>query len=158
MIGLMSTQARRQSGQGDVQVNVLPAPIKGMDGRSNVAVDNPENCIIATNLMPAEYGMRSRFGWREHQVGLETGVGTGLGVRTIIPFSSTVTSGASDKLFAATNEGIWDVTASGAAPVLKQPFINQGAEAGFCTYIHNTNAAGAISLLVADRVNGLFVY
>jgi hypothetical protein len=69
--------------------------------------------------MPDEAGMRVRFGYREFVLGIEE-VHLAWGVGTMIPMEGI--AGADDKLFCATNEGIWDVTAYNTAPTKKVAF------------------------------------
>jgi hypothetical protein len=66
--------------------------------------------------MPDEAGMRVRFGYREYVLDIESSISHGVG--TMIPMEGI--AGADDKLFCATNEGIWDVTAYNTAPTLKK--------------------------------------
>ena len=134
----------------------IPAPIKGIDTRVAASEGNPLNCVFAYNLVPHEQDLKVRKGYREYQIGLVDGVSDG--VHTIIPFNATNTTLAADKLFAVTNEGIWDVTQDAATPVLKVqfPIVDEGA--GFGNYVHYTNDAEKDVLLYADNLNGLYTY
>src|SRR6184192_2796977 len=92
----------------------VPAPIGGLN-RIDAAGAMPEtDAVLLYNLVAAEYGLRSRLGFREWVTGL---VGTNDNtVRTIIPFKGSKANGSTDKLFACTDKGIWDVSASTQTP------------------------------------------
>ena len=141
-----------------LEVSVLPSPIKGIDGRLNLASNDPMNAVYAYNMVPSEYGMRTRLGYREWVTNLETGPGLGTGVGTLIPYTSTAAAAVSDKLFAVTNEGIWDVSLRTATPVLALtfPIVNFGA--GFGNFSHYTDQNGDDLILYADEANGLQQY
>ena len=141
--------AQRQS----TQAMVVPAPVGGMDGRINAAQDDPNICLWAINMVPAEYGLRVRTGYREWQVGL------GDEVRTIIPYNGTASASQTpDHIFVATRDGIYDVTTAGDAPVNKLMFGSVNDDSGFGTYIHYVDEAGNDLIYYADQANGLFKY
>ena len=153
----------RQSFNGVRQTsksNVVPAPIGGVDARTVLAGGNPLYCIYAFNLLPNEYGMRVRNGYREWAIGCD-GV---TGVTAIIPFGGNDDDAANDRLFAVTNLGIWNVTVNEATPTLVLDFslpenggdITQNAGRGVYTYF--TTDAGVELLYYADSINGLFQY
>lgn len=136
-----------------MQVTTLPAPIGGVDGRFSLASNRPENCTYAYNLVPTEYGLRTREGYREWVIGLG-----GLGVRTLIPSRGVTGSESGDALFVTTNEGIWDVTTPAVPPVSELTFTTQTDAAGWGHYTHYTDDAGNSSIFLADSANGLFEY
>lgn len=138
-----------------VKVGVVPAPLGGVDGRISLAANDLSKCPYAYNMVPDEYGMRLRKGYREHVIEVEDTASTGVG--SIIPFEG-IDSG-DDMLFCANNEGIWDITAYDTAPTKKVAFtVNNTASAGFGQYINYVNTSGAQFLLYADTLNGLFTY
>ena len=151
-----STKASPQS----VKVARVPAPLKGVDTRVGSSDGDPHNCVYAFNMIPSEQDVRVRKGYREHAVGLVTDGGTSDGVHTMMPYNSTNPTLNPSKLFATTNEGIWDVTAYDAPPILALAFDNQatGIGCGYGNYVHYTNDAERDSLIYADEVNGVFVY
>lgn len=140
----------------------VPAPIRGIDARTILSAGDPLYCIYSFNLLPSEYGLRVRPGYREWQVGLENV--SGLGVGTIIPFGGVDDDASNDRLFAVTNEGIWNVTVAEAAPVLELDFSDPSnggdttSAAGYGTYTQYTTDAGEQLLYYADSANGLFQY
>jgi hypothetical protein len=136
------------------QATVLPAPLQGMDARVPLAVDSAQTCIWAINLLPTEYSLRVRKGTREWQ----TNVDSGEEVRTILPYTGSAASGSSDKLFAVTKNGIYDVSASGGSPSLKVSFSSNTADAGYGTFTQYVDESGDDMMFYADGDNGLFKY
>lgn len=138
------------------------APIRGIDTRTILSAGNPEYCIYCFNLLPADYGLQVRRGFREWQIELVNSIG--LGVGTVIPFGGIDDDATDDRLFAVTNEGIWNVTDDEGTPVLMLDFTAPGnggdvtAEAGYGVYTHYTTDAGEQLLFYADSRNGLFQY
>ena len=136
-----------------VKGSSLPAPYKGVDTRASLGAMDPENCIYAFNLVPEEYGLKIRPGFREWQIAIESS--TGLGVKTIMAFEGLSAS----KLFCVTNEGIWDVTVAEATPVLKKAFtVDVTAAAGHGVFTNYITAAGDQLMFYADSKNGLYTY
>ena len=133
-----------------------PAPISGMDIRKAVGADDLQHCVYTFNLCPFEYGLRVRKGYREWQIDVDAGVGSG--VHTLIPFDSVRDGGVGDKLFAVTNEGIWDVSILGDTPLPVATFGNQTPDAGYGTFTHYVNQAEEDVLFYADNINGLWSY
>ena len=142
--------------QRNHEVARIPAPVEGMDIRQAIGSENLQHCVYTYNLSPFEYGLRVREGFREWAIDADNG--SGLGVHTLVPFDSSDSLGAGDKLFAVTNEGIWDVTVMGSAPVIKVVFADQSVTSGFGPYAHYVNDAGTDILYYADSGNGLFSY
>ena len=133
-----------------------PAPIAGIDVRKTFTTDDISNCIYTYNLCPFEFGLQCRSGYREWQVGAITGAG--FGVHTLIPFDSIQENDLGDKLFAVTNEGIWDVTNYADTPVQLVTFTDQSPDAGYGTFTHYVNQAEDDVLFYADNLNGLWSY
>jgi hypothetical protein len=153
----MSIGAARQIGEPVKQTNYavrVPAPIHGVDTRVSVTSSDPEYCIYTYNLVPYDYGMRVRNGYREWAI--DTVSTASAGIRTMIPFINN--TDASKLLFAVTKEGIWNVTTTDVPPVLKVAFADPSANAGWGTYAHYTDDAESDVLFYADSINGLFAY
>lgn len=138
------------------QSSRFPAPNRGIDTRVSLTEGSPEYCVYTYNLCPFEYGLQVRQGYREWQIGIDNGAGAG--VHTIIPFDGIEEQGVDDRLFAVTNEGIWDVTTYAAAPVLKTTFLDQNTNAGYGVYAHYVGNDESNILFYADNFNGLFSY
>ena len=148
---LRKGSSQRVGAQATGQSTVIPAPTGGMDDRIGVGADNPDVCLWAINIMPAEFGMRVRNGYRAIETGLPSEV------RTIIPYEGLVETNLDDKIFAVCAQGIYDCTGAGT-PVQKLPFADTGENAGWGTYIHYIDASGDDIVYYADGANGLFIY
>ncbi len=140
--------------QQTAQATVLPAPVGGMDGRVNAATDDPNVCLWAINILPAEYGLRVRSGYREWQIGLLSEA------RTIITYQGLDTgiTQTPDRIFTVTEDGIYDTTIAGAAPINKFMFATVDDDSGWGVYTHYVTESGADLILYADGSNGLFTY
>lgn len=85
----------------------IPAPVGGINTVSPGLNLPPSDSIMSYNMIGGQYGLRSRIGWREYAKGL------GEQVRSLLPFTGSVKSGANDRLFCSTTSGIWDVSSGG---------------------------------------------
>jgi hypothetical protein len=129
----------------------IPAPIGGVNSVS-AGTDMPAtDCIQSYNMIGAEYGLRSRLGYREWATNL------GGQVRSILPFTGSVAAGTNDKLFACTETGIWDVSSSTAAPSQVLHFGTHGTDAGWGVSTVFVTLAGHF-LVYCDEANGMLVY
>jgi len=137
-------------------VTAFPAPNKGVDTRRAIGSLDPNHCVYSYNLVPSEFGMEVRQGYREWCINLEDTSLVG-GVRTMFLYDGIQTIPSDNTLFAVTNEGIWDVTSLNA-PVLKLTFTDQTGIAGHGVFCHYTSESGQERLYYADAVNGLFEY
>ena len=143
-------------GPQTMKVTTLPAPTGGMDSRQNLADEQLDLCLFSYNLNPAEYGMAVRQGYRRYQTDVQDVASDG--VRTIIPYAGLAQDGLEDRLFAVTNEGIFDVTTENGTPSLSLTFADQTGEAGYGVYTAYVTDAEVALVFYADRVNGLFTY
>lgn len=153
MIGVgFQAQLFTQGQPNQIREGMIPAPVKGVDARSSVAEMDSRNCFFAYNILPAEFGCEVRPGFREWQISIENT--TGLGVKTLMPFDGPTAS----KLFAATNEGIWDVTTDGGTPSRKATFTaDTTANSGHGVSLTVINSA-VETMFYADSLNGLWEY
>ena len=156
MIGGLAGAGQGATQRRSQQVIRYPAPVRGMDIRKAIGSEDLQYSIYNYNIAPYEYGLRVRSGYREWEINLDEGEGTG--VHTLIPFISSASNSVGNALFAVTNEGIWDVTTEGAAPTKRITFSNTDTAAGYGTYSHYTTDAGTVILYYADSLNGLFRY
>ena len=128
----------------------LAAPIGGINTVS-AGVDMPiADAVLCYNMIGAEYGLRSRLGWREWCTTL------GSQVRSLLPFTGSISSNS--RLFACTTDGIWDVSSSSAAPSKVVTFGTQNADSGWGVSTAFVNSAGAHFLVYTDEANGMYVY
>ena len=134
----------------------IPAPYRGIDARSPLAAGDGAVCIYSYNLVPSDGGVALRKGYREWQIDLDDGAG--VSVNTVMPYDGLLADGSEDRLFAVTNEGIWDVTVAGGTPSLKYTFPDQSDDAGYGMFVTFVTDAGDKTMWYADSVNGLFFY
>lgn len=131
----------------------LPAPTGGMN---TVAPGNAlplTQCILSRNLVPGEYGLRTRPGTIEWVTGC-TGAANDE-MRSGIPYHGS--SSAGDKLFWTTSEGIWPASTSDDTPAITTTFGTQTGDAGF-GISHAAKTIAGHFLLHCDEVNGLYLY
>lgn len=149
------------------QAFTFPASVGGVNAADSLMLMPPTDCLYTFNMMPSEYGLRLRKGYREWSINLKEDPTTeGPDVRTIIPFESAQQSAANDKLFAATSEGIWDVSAfNNQQPDQVVDFADETGNAGFGVWTEYTGDAADSTELIrghylfyADEVNGLWQY
>jgi len=127
----------------------LPAPIGGWNAADALSGMSPADCVYLYNMIPFQYGLRSRLGYKEWATNLDGDV------RTILPFTASIVD--NDKLFATTTSGIWNVTASSAAPTRVYTFsaTNSISGRGYATSF--TNRAGHF-LVYCDEADGYVLY
>lgn len=139
-------QPSPQSTQGDK----IPAPSAGINAVSNIAEMGPNDAVSLFNLIPARYGCKVRTGWAEWC----TNVGAG-GVKTVIPFTGSIA--IEDRLFACAGDGIYEVSASSAAPTLLETFPTVDTTSGYGGWINFTTIAGRFGLY-CDESNGYYIW
>ncbi len=135
-----------QTAQGDK----IPAPIAGINAVSNIAELGPQDAVSLFNLIPSRYGCKVRTGWAEWC----TNVGTG-GVKTIIPFTGSIA--VENRLFACAGNGIYEVSATSAAPTLLEAFPVADATSGYGVWTSFTTIAGRFALY-CDETNGYYIW
>lgn len=139
--------------QRTMESTSTPAPYGGINSVGAVSSLPPEDCIYSYNLMPADFGVQLRKGWREWANGI------GQEVRTIIPYEGQAEDGSEDALFAATATEIVDCTTFGdTSPAVLITFGTSNSFTGWGTKCQITNDASAHFMFYADEVNGLYLY
>lgn len=128
----------------------VPAPIAGINAVSNIAEMGPQDAVSLFNLIPGRYGCKVRTGWAEWC----TNVGTN-GVKTIIPFTGSIA--VEDRLFACAGNGIYEVSATSAAPTLLETFPVADATSGYGVWTNFTTIAGRFALY-CDETNGYYIW
>jgi len=83
------------------------------------------------------------------------GVSSTLGNYTVIPFHGV--DGTHDKLFVATNQGIFDCSVTGATPILSIAFASPAGLAGVGSST-NFSSVGDHFCVYCDEVNGYYLY
>ena len=156
----------------------LPAPVGGINAASALTAMPVSDCIALWNLIPFQYGLRVRSGYREW-IGVLTVGGpisplvaplplplsgtplvpfNGLPILTLLSFTGSQSNGNADRLFACTAEGIWDVTSSGSTSTLVYTFPLSDANSGKGVSTAFANTAGLHYLAYCDGSNGYLLY
>jgi len=146
-----------QGQRAQLQTAVLPAPVHGLDGTQNIASNDPLNTIYSYNLIPAEYGMRTRLGHREWSINIGSGPGAAQEVRSVLPYEG-IAGVTVDKLFAFNIEGVWDVTNNDQAPTLLFPWPDPSGDAGYIAFAHFFAQNDTDVIIFTDEQNGVFEY
>lgn len=154
--------------QPAAQTVTIPASFKGIDSLNALIAMPIDACLYTYNLMPSEYGLRLRQGYREWARGCIESPQRGTAeVRTILPFESKSQDAGDDRLFAVTDEGIWDVTLyNELAPTQVAIFTELGDESGrgvFCEFTGDAaDTEGSFIrghyMFYADGLNGIWQY
>ena len=142
----------KRGGQQTSQATTLPAAIDGINTVTSLATMKPTECIFSMNILPEDFGMKVREGYREWANGW-----TGDPARTIISFEGNVD--ADDKMWVANAEGIWDVSVEGTtAPAQVFTWPSSALNAGICSYVNFTNDGLDRFVLLCDGENGYHIW
>lgn len=133
-----------------MQSVTLPAPIGGLNTVDAGASMPPTDCVLLYNLIAAEYGLRTRLGYREWCTNLDGEV------RSVIPFTGS--TAAQNRLFATTTTGIWDVTDTSTAPAQVLTFPTAELDNGWGASCVFVNSGGNHFCLYTDEAQGYHVY
>jgi hypothetical protein len=146
--------ALRKTAPHTAKVHSVPSSVGGINSLDALNMMPPQDCIYTYNLMPVEYGLELRKGFREWANGCGT-----FDVRTILNYESNKTGIINDRLWAVTAEGIWDVSSFGeTTPTQVAVFADQTEPAGYGVKAEFTNDVGLHYMFYADGVNGLWEY
>ena len=118
----------------DVKTVPIPAPVGGLDAVSPLANMQPHFAPILTNWTPRPGWVELRGGYSVWCQGLSTGA-----VETLMAYKP---ANAAEKLFAAANNQIWDVTSYGS------PFVSLSSLANNRWQYANFTPSGSSSYLI----------
>ena len=133
----------------------IPAPNKGIDARSNLASMAMDSCVYSYNVVSSEEGLKVRPGYREWNIDVENVDTEGLGITTLISYTSATYS----KLYAVSNEGIFDAATFDDGPWVGEAlatFSTVNASAGHGVWVPYIDQSGEEWIFYADSVNGLY--
>lgn len=130
---------RAKPKQRSAIIKSVPAPTKGINDYDSIANMDPTYALDMLNLFPSAKSLRVRNGYKEWMTGL------GAVAKTLMSYNAAT---GANKLWVATDAGIYDATTSGAAPVPSIVLTN-----GYLDTINYSNVAG--QYLIA--VNGVDV-
>jgi hypothetical protein len=143
---------RRSAQRQNTQSDFLPAPMRGVNAVVGLASMTPMDAVMSFNMIPAGDGLRVRTGYREWVTDIPGGE-----VRTLIPLRGEVSDFTDDKLFAVTEDGIYDCSQSTDAPPEVVEFVEPVGPAGWGQYTQYTTIGGRF-LLYTDEEFGYYVY
>ncbi len=149
---MMPVLRRRRGQMARAKTFHVAAPTGGDDTVSPGTQIPPGRSIFSYNLIGAEYGLRTRLGYREWVTGLDGDP------RSILPFSGSTKDGAGSRLFACTETGIWDCSSSTATPTQVVTFGTQNTDSGWGVSCAFTDLNGNHWLIYCDEANGYFTY
>lgn len=125
------------------EIDPLVAPTGGIDDTSPIANMSDKFALKMVNWFPESGALRVRSGYRRHVVGLP------FPAKTLIKFMGL--SGFDDRLFACTDDGIYDVTISGQ--FTKVYTLTEGN----CQWAQYSNIAGNW-LIVCNGIDNAVIY
>ncbi|GAB3773754.1 hypothetical protein GCM10028796_46740 [Ramlibacter monticola] len=134
-----------------------PPPVRGLNSTDAVATMQPTDALEMDNFISADFGVTLREGWREYATNL------GGPVRTVFsydgaPTLSTASPVSVSVLFAATDDGIFDVEGGGNMEA-ETPMIalSGAAYAGRLSFVDFTTAGGKY-LVACSETDGAFLF
>lgn len=137
----MPLASKRKSKEEIGQSSTVPAPVSGWNTRDPLA-SMPKTCaVLLDNWLPDTGTVDLRPGALEYA----TGFAPTEAVKTLCPWRGT----ASQKLFASTDEGFYDITTSGAVGAVVQARTN-----GYCSYV-NFNTTGQAYLVTVNGTDDM---
>lgn len=145
----------------DCSVVSHPAPIGGVNARDGLANMPETDAVELVNWIPDSGGVRCRKGFREWATNLPSEVQSVMAYfspATTYPAGTFLTSPTTmpGKLFAATKEGIYDITTSTDAPAASK-LLAGSAYSGWFSSTMLTNTAGSF-LLACSEDDGYLTY
>jgi hypothetical protein len=148
---MIAVRPRPRVMRARAQSFALPAPVGGDDTVSPATAIAPGHSIYSYNVIGGVLGLQSRLGWREWCTGLDGQV------RSLLPYTGSTKDGASNRLFACTETGIWDVSASSSTPTQVVTFPTQNTDSGWGVSTVFVTGGGHF-LAYTDEANGYYVY
>lgn len=145
-----SSGKKRQLGVRRVHnVTSVSPPVGGLNFAAPINAMEPQDAILLDNWICTRFGLSFRNGWAEHVTGL---------VDQVSSLMSWVgAAAAQDALFAATDDGIFDVTSSTSTPGAAEIALSGALGAGVFHSI-NFQAGGANYLIACSEEDGYHRY
>jgi hypothetical protein len=138
-----------------IQSGRFNAPTGGINAVAPLGGMPSSDCVMMENIIPMAYGLRVRQGYRKWRT-VPQGID---GIRTVIPYTGSKRDGTQDKLYVATNVGIYDCTdRTATAPTLVATWPVQTGRAGACSFCEFTTVATGHIMLLCDEENGYWTY
>lgn len=130
---------RRAAAAQTAQVFNIPAPVAGLNYRDPISAMQPTDALVLENLIPKQTGVELRKGWKYHTP--TTGINAA--VKSIFTYNAP--NPANNKVFAAANGNIYDVTSG--TPSLSQ--ASTGSTTDLWSVTQFANGAGSFLLAVS---------
>jgi hypothetical protein len=138
-----------------------PAPTNGINARDGIAAMGEQDAVLLVNWIPDTYGVRCRKGYQEWAKNFPStdveAVFSYVGRTTSFPGGSflTVPTSMPGFLFAATKDGIYNITTSTASPGLSKA-LSGAANAGWIQTAMLGNTAGHFLLCTSETDGYLY--
>ena len=130
-------------------VTSVPPPVGGLNFAAPINGMEPQDAILLDNWICTRYGLSIRNGWAEHAIGFSDSV------KSLMPWVGA--AAAQDALFAATDNGIYDVTSTTDTPDAALIALSTNENAGVFHSI-NFQAGGANYLIACSEADGFHRY
>ena len=145
------------------KIESMPPPIGGINARDAISLMPETDAVDLVNWIPDTYGLRCRKGFREWAINFPTdelvqSILTYIAPGTPLPNDTFLSNPVEvpGALFAATDAGFYDITATTDTPVIDQA-LSDSPGAGTCSSAMVSNIAGN-TLCVVSETDGYFTY
>lgn len=135
-----------------VTSETIRIPYKGINASDPLIGMEDTYCLFSYNLISGTYGLKVRPGYDDWCTNVNGNAGNNT-VKSILPFIGLTHT----NLFAATDEGIYDVTSSSASPTKVVTFTSHSTSAGWMEWTHYVTVADHY-LVCCDEANGYYHY
>jgi len=144
-MGIINSQQRVSNAKS------MMAPLKGINDLDPLAAMDDNFCIYLRDMFPGNAGLTVRAGTRAWATGIKSQIApySPIPVKTLMAFNAL---DGSEELFAVTDEGVFDISASGDEPLLVHPLTN-----GMINYVQFSNPAGQF-LVCCNGTDPAFLY
>jgi hypothetical protein len=130
----------------------IPVPYRGINASDPLIGLDSSYALFSYNLVSTSYGLKVRNGYDEWCTNV-VGHTTDDTIKSLLPFQGATAAA----LFAATDEGIYNVTTQSASPTKVVTFSAHSESAGWIEWTHYVTTASHY-LVLCDEVNGYYHY
>jgi len=142
------------------QVVTVAPPTSGLNTTGAIAAMPTTDAVECDNLISSDLGLTLRNGWRDYAININSGNP----VRTVMSFDAAPSTAlapplAFSELFAATDNGIWNVEGGGNfTAVAADIALSTTTNAGYMAFAQFTAAGGSHYLIACSETDGGFLY
>lgn len=126
-----------------------PAPLGGLNVRDSLAAMPTNDALTLTNWVAQQYGVRTRKGYIEWAINMTDDV------KTVMSYEAARDNPGAYRLFAATDNNIYDVTSSTNVPAVSAA-LSGATDGGRFSFVQMANSAG--TFLLAASYTGAYRY